>query len=225
MCKGLMRYLLVDVDNTLYPQSTGVLERVDARIEEFLMWHFSLPKADLQPIRLSYWQRYGTTLGGLMAERHVNPEEYLAFIHDVAVESLLAPDRELNRLLGSIRAAKMIFTNACRDHAWRVTEVLGIAHHFDLVFDIRDMDFIGKPDPRVYRRLLECLGAEAGECVLLDDSPRNLRTGKELGMCTVQVGKAANIGNPSRVGDGIVGDYHIAEIGLLGEIAAEIGLL
>jgi putative hydrolase of the HAD superfamily len=68
-----------------------------------------------------------------------------------------------------------------------VLELLGIAHHFSTIVDIRATDFVSKPDPDAYRRVLERIGAQAGECILVEDNPRNLLPAKALGMATVLV--------------------------------------
>ena len=44
---------------------------------------------------------------------------------------------------------------------------------------------IRKPDPRVYRLLLDRLGAEPGQCVFVDDDDANCAAGRELGLHVV----------------------------------------
>jgi len=42
-----------------------------------------------------------------------------------------------------------------------------------------------KPEPEIYRHTLACLGAEAGECIFVDDLPQNVRAAVALGMVGV----------------------------------------
>lgn len=42
-----------------------------------------------------------------------------------------------------------------------------------------------KPDPAIYRILLERIGRPARECVFLDDAPRNVRAARDLGFTAV----------------------------------------
>ena len=42
-----------------------------------------------------------------------------------------------------------------------------------------------KPDPAIYRTLLERYGLEAGDCIFIDDSARNVEAARSLGMKTV----------------------------------------
>lgn len=42
-----------------------------------------------------------------------------------------------------------------------------------------------KPDPAIFRLTLEMIGRPAGECLLIDDSPQNIETARQLGLATI----------------------------------------
>ena len=44
-----------------------------------------------------------------------------------------------------------------------------------------------KPDPRIYRMMVEALGVEASRCVYIDDLGINLKPAREMGMTTIKV--------------------------------------
>jgi putative hydrolase of the HAD superfamily len=44
-----------------------------------------------------------------------------------------------------------------------------------------------KPDPRIYRMMVEALGVDPGACVYLDDLGVNLKPAREMGMTTIRV--------------------------------------
>jgi putative hydrolase of the HAD superfamily len=44
-----------------------------------------------------------------------------------------------------------------------------------------------KPDPRIYRMMVEALGVDASRCVYLDDLGVNLKPAREMGMATIKV--------------------------------------
>src|SRR6202140_5856560 len=44
-----------------------------------------------------------------------------------------------------------------------------------------------KPDPRIYRMMVDALGVEAKNCVYLDDLGVNLKPAREIGMTTIKV--------------------------------------
>lgn len=58
-----------DLDNTLYPQTADLWPKIDARITLFMMRLFGLDAISLRALQKHYYQRYGTTLRGLMEEQ------------------------------------------------------------------------------------------------------------------------------------------------------------
>ena len=48
-----------------------------------------------------------------------------------------------------------------------------------------------KPDPRIYRTMLETLKVDPAKCVYLDDLGVNLKPAREMGMTTIKVISAA----------------------------------
>jgi putative hydrolase of the HAD superfamily len=180
--------VLFDLDNTLYPASSGLMHSVDTRITEYVQNLLGLEPHAAMTLRRQYFADYGTTLRGLQQHHAVDPEDYLAYVHDLALESFLASDAELDRLLGEIGAAKAIFTNAPGDYARRVLATLGIERHFEHVFDIRFHIYQPKPDPTAYERVLDALGVDAAEVVFVEDTPQNLLPARAIGMSTILVG-------------------------------------
>ena len=181
--------VLFDLDNTLYPISSGLMKGVDVRITAYVKNLLGLDDAQAQALRQQYYSEYGTTLNGLQLFHSVDAEDYLSYVHDVAIESFLASDAELNRLLAELQATKAIFTNAPGEYARRVLQVLGVEQHFAHIFDIRFAGFRPKPDPAVYRSVLDLLGVAGHETILIEDTLQNLAPARELGMTTILVGQ------------------------------------
>jgi len=179
--------ILFDLDETLYPRSAGLMQEIGARISRYLIERMGYSPEEAQVRKQHYYHTYGTSLRGLMAEETVDVEDYLSFVHDIDVTRYIGPNPDLDAMLQSIPLAKAVFTNATQEHARRVLDLLGIADHFPFVIDIRAMDLVNKPDPHAYRRILELIGAQAGECIIVEDTPRNLLPAKALGMKTILV--------------------------------------
>ncbi|MBC7264312.1 MAG: pyrimidine 5'-nucleotidase [Chloroflexi bacterium] len=189
--KRALRYAVFDLDNTLYPPDSKMMEVLGRRIQQYMTDRVGLPRELVRPLRDRYFEQYGTTLSGLIAEHHVDAQEYLAFVHDFPVEEMICPNPELDAALDSTNLEKVVFTNASAQHAWRVLRALGIERHFTRVFDVVAMEYVSKPALQVYLRLLERLPARGGECILFEDSIRNLRPAARLGMVTVLVGEGS----------------------------------
>lgn len=180
-------YVIFDLDDTLYPRHSGVMEEVRRLILRYMTERLGMDSAEAQTLRRRYMTEYGTTMAGLLHHHHIDPEDYLAYVHNLSVARYLQANSELDRVLGAIPLRKAVWTNATRAHAERVLEALGVRRHFSSIVDVRDMDYVSKPAPHIYPRLLQLLEAEGPECILVEDSLRNLRPARGLGMITVLV--------------------------------------
>lgn len=181
--------VFIDLDQTIYPSSSGIWEDVADRINTYLELELKLTPQQALELRRRFYRTYGTTLRGLQHEASVDPIGYMEFIHDVPIEQKIPSDPDLPGLLTSITVPKYIFTNASIDHAERVLRHLKIENCFDGIIDIIRLAYFNKPDAEAYRRALELAGDPAPQdCVLLDDSLKNLRAGSRMGMTTVHVG-------------------------------------
>ena len=207
---NMLKCLLFDLDNTLYPKSLGIFERVVGRIRNYMEARMGFEKNVALELRQDYIKNHGSTLRGLMIHHQVDPAEYLDFVHDVGVENILRPNPGLVGLLQSVSFEKVIFTSSHRPHALKVLRCLGVDQYFSSIFDIAFTHYIPKPNPEAYGRVLDALGLPGGRCMMIDDQPANLRTAKSLGMRTVLVGQ-----DPDRT-DGSV-DREISDILELGE--------
>lgn len=182
-----------------------VSQLFDQRITEFVQNFLGLDLAAAAQVRQEYFEAYGTTLRGLQHHHPVDPEEYLRYVHDLEISALLALDAELDRLLGQVRGRKVIFTNSPEEHARRVLEALGVAGHFERIFDIRFCGFQPKPAPEIYRLVLETLDVPGQQAVFVEDSARNLRPARELGITTILLA-------PDQPADSVHADYVVPDI-------------
>jgi pyrimidine 5'-nucleotidase len=181
--------LFFDLDDTLYPNTNGLWEAIRLRMTDYLRDPLGFAPDEIQEIRQSYYENYGTTLRGLQTHHEVDEDDYLAYVHDLPLEEFISPDPGLRRMLESLPQKKWIFTNADADHAKRVLKVLGIEDCFSGIIDVRALDFLCKPDRKAYVRALDLAGeANPENCVLLDDSIRNLTPAHQAGYTTVLVG-------------------------------------
>ncbi|MFN3672770.1 MAG: pyrimidine 5'-nucleotidase, partial [Bosea sp. (in: a-proteobacteria)] len=108
-----------DLDNTLYSHEAKVWPQVDERITLFLTELFGLDGMSSRALQKYYYQRYGTTLKGLMEEHNVDPDDFLDFAHQIDL-SLLDPDPLLGDAIAALPGRKLILTNGSRGHAENV---------------------------------------------------------------------------------------------------------
>ena len=124
-----------DLDNTLYPARSNLFSQVSARMTQYIQDRFGLEPDNARELQRALFRRHGTTLRGLMTEHAVDPDAFLAFVHDIDV-SPIDPSPRLDALLAALPGRKMVFTNGSVPHAERIMARLGIGRHFDTVFDI-----------------------------------------------------------------------------------------
>lgn len=196
--------LFFDLDATLYPSSNGLWDQIRHRIYQFMREELGLAEDIIPATRDRYWTTYGTTLEGLRIHHQVDPDDYLAYVHDLPLDQYLEHDQILRDLLISLPQDLWIFTNADRHHADRVLKKLGIADLFTGIVDLISMDFVVKPNPKSYQiALANAGGIDPENCVLFDDLLANLNGAKKIGFTTALVGEN---GIPGQI------DYHLPTI-------------
>jgi putative hydrolase of the HAD superfamily len=208
----MIRYLLFDLDDTLYPRSVGLWNEISQRMNDYMVARLGVPVEQVNRVRQAYWDRYGTTLRGLYIERQIDPEDFLEYVHDIEIAKYLKADAQLDQVLARLPHPKYVFTNASKAHAERVLSALGVTSHFSNIFDIRFIGYESKPAPAAYRRVLAALNARPEECLMIDDAARNLVPAKALGMRTVLLdGKSS--GDPVEGVDQVIATiYEVVQI-------------
>jgi putative hydrolase of the HAD superfamily len=181
---------LFDLDNTLYPLESGLAEIVSARITGFVAELTGLPNDQAHALQKQYLADYGLTLSGLLAHHGVDPDVYHAMFHELPLD-VLKPDAALIAELKRLPGRRLIFTNADEVHAARVLERLGLAGVFEDVFHIASSDFIPKPRPEAFARIVAAHAITPATTAFFEDSERNLAPAAALGMTTVLVGPPA----------------------------------
>jgi putative hydrolase of the HAD superfamily len=175
-----------DLDNTLYPADCDLWPKIDQRITLYLSHLFGLDGMSSRALQKYYYQRYGTTLRGLMEEYGIGPKDFLDFTHDIDRSSLL-PDLALAGAITALPGRKLILTNGSREHALRTARALGLEAMFEDIFDIADADFVPKPAAATYERFFERHAVDPARAVMFDDLAINLIIPHERGMTTVLV--------------------------------------
>jgi putative hydrolase of the HAD superfamily len=177
---------IFDLDLTLYRPDANIMAQVRDRIALYVEQYFEISSEQAHQVRQSYYQQYGTTLGGLMAEHNVEPHGYLDFVHDVDMAKL-HPAPELRAAIEGLQGRKLIFTNADAPYAKRVLEKLELAGVFEDIFDIHRMDHVPKPALPSYHALCQELSIDPHRALFVEDSAHNLVPAKAIGMTTIWV--------------------------------------
>jgi putative hydrolase of the HAD superfamily len=175
-----------DLDNTLYPSDSDLWPRIDERITLFLANLFGLDGLSSRALQKFYYQRYGTTLNGLMKEHKIGAAEFLEFVHDID-RSNLKPNHSLATAILALPGRKLILTNGSRAHAIKTAEQLGLRHLFEDVFDIVAGDLVPKPAESTYLKFFETHGVDPARAAMFEDIVHNLEAPHKHGMATTLV--------------------------------------
>lgn len=186
-----------DIDNTLYPKSSGVSEWMGKRIRMFFIEHLKLPEEESRILGAKYYKDYGLAIRGLIKNFSIDPAVYDEFVDGgLPLEELLKPAPELASLLERLnaRGSCWAFTNAGHRHGLRVLKLLGIDHLFAgmIYCDYNEPDFPAKPDRLSFIRAMQCAGVDdPGRCIFFDDAIGNIRSAREVGWTAIYVDENA----------------------------------
>ncbi|HZU50666.1 MAG TPA: pyrimidine 5'-nucleotidase [Sphingomicrobium sp.] len=189
-----IRDWIFDLDNCLYPASTGLFALIDERMGAYIERLLGCDPKEAKRIQKAHFHNHGTTLAGLMKEHEVDPHHFLADVHDIPLDRVEADER-LARLLGLLPGRRFVFTNGDAAYARRVLEAIGIQDRFDELHDIHASDLRPKPDRYGYELLCDRFGIDPRHALLADDMVQNLAPAKRLGMTTVWVDNGSERGD------------------------------
>ena len=185
------KVMVFDLDETLYPSTTGIWKAIGDRMDVYILERLKVSPGQVTTLRNDLFHQYGTTLRGLREVYGIDEAEFLTYVHDIPIERYLRRDEALIETLSLFQARKVIFTNADTNHARRVLTNLGIDLFFDKVIDIQAIHPYCKPMREAFQVAMEVAEiVDAAECVMIDDSEKNLQTAHELGFFTIRIGSA-----------------------------------
>ena len=181
-----VRTWVFDLDNTLYPPASDLFGQVDGRITLWIADRYGIDGLSAQALQKYWYQRYGTSLKGMMHDDGIEPGPFLDFVHDIDHSAIEANPR-LGRAIARLPGRKFILTNGSRRHAENIAGRLAVDHLFEDIFDIQAAAFTPKPERRAYEIFLERYAIEPREAAMFEDLARNLEVPHALGMRTVLV--------------------------------------
>ncbi|KAL5980601.1 hypothetical protein ACLOJK_028509 [Asimina triloba] len=196
--------LLFDLDDTLYSSNTGIAQACKNNIEDFLVKKCGFEAEKAFDLRIKLFRTYGSSLAGLRAFGYdIDADDYHSFVHGTLPYDRLKPDPRLRNILQSIAQRKIIFTNSDRNHAMKVVERIGLEDCFDEIICFETLNpnlwkskrpdefpVILKPSIEAIKIAIQVAGTDPRRTLFLDDSDRNIKAGKALGLRTaLKVGK------------------------------------
>src|SRR5687767_13262925 len=206
---GHIRDWIFDLDNCLYPASTGLFALIDERMGAYIQRLLDCDSAEARRVQKAHFHEHGTTLAGLMKTHGVDPVHFLDDVHAIPLDRV-STDEALGAALARLPGRRFLFTNGDAPYARRVLEAIGVGDHFDELHDIHASELRPKPDPHGYALLCERFQIDPAQALLVDDMAANLKPAKALGMTTVWVDNGSERGSHGAEGDFI--DHRIGNV-------------
>lgn len=193
--------LFLDLDNTLYPASTGIGQLMSTRIAMYFSTVLGLPREESVSLGRRYYLDYGLAIRGLVNHFSIDPLHYDAFVDGgLPLESILHFDPNLSDLLQRCNARLFVFTNAGLQHALRVLCLLQADSFFEGICycDYTEARFPAKPDRLAFERAERHAGIPSDQrqliahsagniCYFADDAEENVKSAVECGWKAVHV--------------------------------------
>ncbi|KAG2388427.1 hypothetical protein C9374_000591 [Naegleria lovaniensis] len=161
----VIRYFFFDLDDCLYPKSSGINIHVRNRIAQYLSEKLGIENAEEKSVNL--YLQHGTTLRGLIAEGYnVDPLTFYHYVHSgFELNGVQQHDEELHSMIAKLKQnvdKVVLFTNSDSRHAQRLLSHLGILELFDQIVCYEDLELSVKPHPHSYEIAAEISGLPSG---------------------------------------------------------------
>ena len=177
---------IFDLDNTLYSADSGIFQQVHELMGKFVSSHLKIDINEAKQLQKKYYKQHGTTLKGMMDNHGVDPDDFLAAVHNLDY-SIVNPNFKLNEELKKLSGRKIIYTNANMQHAIDVLDRIELSGFFDEIYDIKMANYIPKPEIAPYEQLIKQFDINAKSSAMFDDIAKNLVPAKKVGFTSVWI--------------------------------------
>jgi putative hydrolase of the HAD superfamily len=193
----MVRHILFDADQTLYPASSLVEAEMLRRIHIFIAEYLGVSLEEAILLRENRDKKYTSTLEWLQDSKGLsNAEPFFTAIHPPDLENYFPKNPDLAGLLSKITVPCSIFTNSWQKHAENILKYLEISHFFSNIFDIVFNNYFGKPHISAFTNILEFLGLKANEVLFIDDIKQSTDIFYSLGANVILVDESGIYGKP-----------------------------
>ncbi|XP_040992984.1 uncharacterized protein LOC121239744 [Juglans microcarpa x Juglans regia] len=133
--------LVFDLDDTLYPLSSGLSAQITKNIQEYMLQKLGIEENKVPQLCVALYKDYGTTLAGLKAIGYnFEYDDFHSYVHGRLPYHMLKPDPVLRGLLLSLPIRKVIFTNSDKAHTVRALSRLGLEDCFEGIISFETLN-------------------------------------------------------------------------------------
>lgn len=171
----MIKYILFDADQTLYPASSRIEVEMIKRMNIFTAGFLNVTVKEAAQMRAGRNRSYDSTLDWLRRGKGLKDEgleNFFRAVHPTDFTGFFPRNPLLAEMLSKITVPCSIFTNSWAQHALNVTEYLEIGHYFENIFDLVFNNYRGKPNLSAFENVLGFLNLSPSEVLFIDDIPR-----------------------------------------------------
>jgi len=202
--------LIFDVDDTLYDVGNGfTAHRNSDGATSFMCAKLNFPDAaSAKQLRDKYFLKYHSTAKALaVAEENGDlpspPDDWPKgkqifdpndlsewWAEHLNFELLGGKDNELVQIMETCPLRMVAFSNGPRKYVLRTLRELGLEKVFpdEMVFAVNDVLPHCKPEVDAFQKVFDAIGVQdPSECMMIEDSMKNIRAAKKLGMSTLLI--------------------------------------
>lgn len=181
-CLQMIRHILFDADQTLYPASSGMEAEMIRRMNLFTAEFLGITVSEAAEMRSRRDRRYESTLDWLRRGMGLtDTEAFFRAVHPTDLSCFFPKNEPLKEMLSRITVPCSVFTNSWETHAINILEYLEISPFFTHIFDLVFNNFSGKAAASSHNNVLSYLGLNAEEVLFIDDIPRFAELFSSLG--------------------------------------------
>ena len=177
---------IFDLDNTLYPASIDLFGQINVKMSNYIMNLLDVDKVAADKMRAVYWEKYGTSLAGLMKNYKIDPDDFLNIVHDIDF-SVLPKDLDLLDALNNLPGRKLVYTNGTVPYAREVLKYRGLLDVFGEIYGIEDATYVPKPFPVAFETIFSKANIVYNRSAMFEDEVRNLEVPFKLGLKTILI--------------------------------------
>lgn len=189
------KYLLFDLDNTLYPSTAAIDKGITHRMLSFIASYLHISYEEAIAKRNSRLPFYGTTLEWLRTEEGLKDiHSFFNAVHPPEEIEEIPFDAHLRPFLQSLHMPMAILTNAPMVHAKRILDFLNVTDLFTGIYDVECNNLKGKPYPQAFYNALEGSNFSLKETLFFDDHKKYTDGYQVLGGQAILVQHPQNAG-------------------------------
>ncbi|CAJ1894854.1 unnamed protein product [Cylindrotheca closterium] len=194
--------LIFDVDDTLYDVGNGFTVHRNNSAPRMMVEKYKFPSEEAaQKVKAEYFSKYHSTAKALKVAQdegkfpedapEVKTEDIATFWAEKLDYTMLGPPKTaLHDELSKCNCTLVAFSNGPRKYVKRALETMGLFDLFgeERLYAVDDVMPHCKPEKEAFEKILKNIGNPKPEtCVMVEDSMKNIRGAKALGMKTVLI--------------------------------------